>query len=502
MKVSGLGHFSLGTPVPNKEHAVCVSLPNFDDVIGYEEKIPETLEKLKSGYPRFVRHRRIQELANFWGRTHSMNGRDLFFFPNHDNWDFAQKTLGITDAKIERQNDYLIAAINSGTNESNRLHKFFQHAGCGLSSRQAERILEALGQVDQCESIIPNPNAEKEIKVVISKAHGPEIDEEDVLLASSGANAFTSVFRSALEISREKRKSIWIRIGWLYLDTIEVMDLLTESGEQIIDLHTPEDFEKIEEVFATHGSKIAGVVTEFPTNPLLHSCDLEKVRDLCTTHDSILIADPTMASPKNAKVSAHADVVINSLTKYANWEGDVMMGSAVFPKKSAVGLKIKELALQYRTKPFQQDMERTAEQIPFYDNFIERTNESQQEIVEFLLSHPKIKKVYWAYQNTTGKNYRKIAGDGKPGCVVSFEIKGDFRKFYDNLELLKSPSFGTEFSLCCPYIYLAHYDLITSETGRDKLAKAGLSPNLLRLSIGLEEPDLIKEKIALALKVC
>ena len=209
-----------------------------------------------------------------------------------------------------------------------------------------------------------------------------------------------------------------------------------------------------------------------------------------------------MASPKNAKVSAHADVVINSLTKYANWEGDVMMGSAVFPKKSAVGLKIKELALQYRTKPFQQDMERTAEQIPFYDNFIERTNESQQEIVEFLLSHPKIKKVYWAYQNSTGTNYRKIAGDGKPGCVVSFEIKGDFRKFYDNLELLKSPSFGTEFSLCCPYIYLAHYDLITSETGRDKLEKAGLSPNLLRLSVGLEEPDLIKEKIALALKVC
>ena len=51
--------------------------------------------------------------------------------------------------------------------------------------------------------------------------------------------------------------------------------------------------------------------------------------------------------------------------------------------------------------------------------------------------------------------------------------QGDFRKFYDNLELLKSPSFGTEFSLCCPYIYLAHYDLITSETGRDKLEKLG-----------------------------
>ena len=321
-------------------------------------------------------------------------------------------------------------------------------------------------------------------------------------MASSGANAFTSVFRSALEVSRNKKKEIWIRIGWLYLDTIEIMNLLTKTHERIIDLHTPQDFDKIEEIFSTYGNKIAGVVTEFPSNPLLHSCDLEKVRHLCSQHDSILIADPTMASPKNAKVSALSDVVINSLTKYANWEGDVMMGSAVFPKKSALGLEIKELASQYRTKPFQRDMERTAEQIPFYNNFIEKTNASQLEMVEFLLSHPKIKKVYWAYQEATGKNYRKIAGDGKPGCVVSFEIKGDFRGFYDNLNLLKSPSFGTEFSLCCPYIYLAHYDLISSDTGLKKLESAGLSPELLRLSVGLEEPSSIKEKIALALKAC
>ena len=123
-------------------------------------------------------------------------------------------------------------------------------------------------------------------------------------------------------------------------------------------------------------------------------------------------------------------------------------------------------------------------------------------MVEFLLSHPKIKSVHWAYQESTGKNYQKIAGDNKPGCVLSFEIKGDFRNFYDNLELLKSPSFGTEFSLCCPYVYLAHYDLIKSNAGKEKLRKAGLSPELLRLSVGLENPSLIKEKIALALKSC
>ena len=95
------------------------------------------------------------------------------------------------------------------------------------------------------ESINPNEQAEQEIKKIISKAHGPQIDADDVLIASSGANAFTSVFRSALELSRNKNKGIWIRIGWLYLDTIEIMDLLREKQEKIIDLHTPEEFETI-----------------------------------------------------------------------------------------------------------------------------------------------------------------------------------------------------------------------------------------------------------------
>ena len=38
MKVSGLGHFALGQSVPSKRHAVCVSLPTVEDLIGYEEK--------------------------------------------------------------------------------------------------------------------------------------------------------------------------------------------------------------------------------------------------------------------------------------------------------------------------------------------------------------------------------------------------------------------------------------------------------------------------------
>ena len=70
MKVSGLGHFPLGAPVPDKEHAVCVSLPTFDDVIGYEEKESKTLRNLNSGNPRFVKQRRIKEYLIFGLNPH------------------------------------------------------------------------------------------------------------------------------------------------------------------------------------------------------------------------------------------------------------------------------------------------------------------------------------------------------------------------------------------------------------------------------------------------
>ena len=47
-----------------------------------KKKRPETLQRLHSGYPRFVRHRKVGELEDFWNQTHSLHNQDLFFFPN------------------------------------------------------------------------------------------------------------------------------------------------------------------------------------------------------------------------------------------------------------------------------------------------------------------------------------------------------------------------------------------------------------------------------------
>ncbi len=57
------------------------------------------------------------------------------------------------------------------------------------------------------------------------------------------------------------------------------------------------------------------------------------------------------------------------------------------------------------------------------------------------------------------------------------------------MRLPKGPSFGQQTTLLSPYIYLAHYDLVTSEAGRAELAAHGLSPDLLRLSVGIEPAE-------------
>ena len=78
-------------------------------------------------------------------------------------------------------------------------------------------------------------------------------------------------------------------------------------------------------------------IPDKPTVTMLRS---EEVRSLCDSLDGMLIVDPTMSSPKNSKVAELADALVNSLTKYASWEGDVMIGSLVF-------LNIQELEMKF-----------------------------------------------------------------------------------------------------------------------------------------------------------
>ena len=488
MRTSGLGKFALGQAMPNRDHAVCVSLPTVQDLIGYEEKKPETVSAINSGYPRFVQHRLIKQVIKLQEESLQTTGMQSFLFSDSNHCKEALKRYSIKQPLIQEYENYTCLQVPESSEEALQINSFLQHTGGTISSRHAEDILFKNGYKLGRESLAEHDNPLQFAKEIIAQVHGNDVSSNGVLFASSGANAFFSLFSAAYDRFLPKGKNLWIRLGWLYLDTIETMKLIAKE-EDILTLHDPTDRSGLQELFSKYGNKIAGVVTEFPTNPLLQSCDLEYVRELCDRVNAMLIIDPTMASPKNSKVAELGDVIVNSLTKYASWEGDLMIGSLVFPDKSKIGRSLFESIEKNICPPFHRDLLRLCEQLPYYSSFVEKTNRSLLQVADFLQRSDAIKKVYWAYQPGSAMHFRQRAGEDKPGCVISFELKGNFESFYNSLSMLKSPSFGTEFSICCPYVYLAHYRMIKTEKGRYALKKAGISPQLCRLSVGLEETD-------------
>ncbi|MGE5499823.1 MAG: hypothetical protein ACM3Q2_17255, partial [Syntrophothermus sp.] len=93
--------------------------------------------------------------------------------------------------------------------------------------------------------------------------------------------------------------------------------------------------------------------------------------------------------------------------------------------------------------------------------------------------------IHWALDSPADENYRKImkAENSVPG-LISVIFDKDLRHYYDLLPVCKGPSFGTEFTLAMPYIYMAHYDMLKRKDGRTGLKKLGLDPELLRISVG------------------
>jgi len=124
-------------------------------------------------------------------------------------------------------------------------------------------------------------------------------------------------------------------------------------------------------------------------------------------------------------------------------------------------------------------------------------------VAEFLAARPEVKRLHWALAPASRENFLRVARDpGAVGSMITFELApGMFARVYDRARLPKGPSFGLRNTLFCPFIYLGHYDLVTSAAGREQLARHSLNPELMRLSVGLEPVDEIIGALAEALDV-
>ena len=81
---------------------------------------------------------------------------------------------------------------------------------------------------------------------------------------------------------------------------------------------------------SSSGPPVLSLFTEFPSNPLLRSADLPRLRALADKHDFLIVVDETLGNFVNVEVLPYADVVVSSLSKIFSGDANVMGGRCVF----------------------------------------------------------------------------------------------------------------------------------------------------------------------------
>ncbi|EXJ73282.1 cystathionine gamma-synthase [Cladophialophora psammophila CBS 110553] len=324
------------------------------------------------------------------------------------------------------------------------------------------------------------------------------LSQDDVYLYPCGMSSIFNTHRILLANAEAKgqplRKSICF--GFPYIDTLKILEKWG-PGCLFYGLGSSACLDDLERRLGA-GERYLALFTEFPSNPLLNSPDLQRIRTLADTYDFAVVVDETVGNFTNIDVLSRADVVVSSLTKLFSGDSNVMGGSVVLNPQSKWYAELKQtMAREYEDNYWAEDavfMERNSRD---FISRSERMNTNAEAITTILQNCPFVKQVYYPKCSPSRANYEacRTPNGGYGGLLsVTFRYPQQAVAFFDALEVQKGPSLGTNFTLACPYTILAHY------TELDWTAQWGVEADLVRLSVGLEEPAELTGKIERALK--
>lgn len=151
------------------------------------------------------------------------------------------------------------------------------------------------------------------------------LSEDDVYLFASGMGAIYHAHRVARAILPDERKSVCF--GFPYTDTLKILQKWG-SGCYFYGLGEDKDLDDFEAKLAG-GERVLSLFCELPSNPLLKSPDLARIRRLADQYDFLVVVDETIGNFVNVDTLTNADIVVSSLTKIFSGDCNVMGGSMV-----------------------------------------------------------------------------------------------------------------------------------------------------------------------------
>ena len=253
------------------------------------------------------------------------------------------------------------------------------------------------------------------------------------------------------------------------------------------------DFEQaIDDIIARKGHAPKVIYLETPSNPLCNLVDIEAVATLSRKHAAISIIDNTFASPINQ--TPHrlgVDIVLHSATKYLGGHSDITAGIAV--GKSEHIEQVLAKARHFGPSCEAQTAALLERSIKTLALRVRHQTANAQALAEWLETRQEIQAVYYPGLSSHPQHQlakRQMHGFG---AMLSFELKEgiDPVAFQQNLKLVASAMSlgGVDTTVCSPF--LTSHRTISAE----RRAAEGISDQLIRLSMGIEDVHDIMEDI-------
>ena len=474
----------LGRAIPESPNATSVCLPLWDHVVGYERGDPGVVDKLTCGYPRFVFHQAVRDLfAHHQGEpdtgilvvpSTSVAERLIAYINRHTG-------LAAHSAAVNG-----LVAVRFPAEAAAAAKDFWQHCGEIVSSRRARAALS-----NSPDNPSAGLQAEDELQQRLAQIYGVPADW--VFLFTNGMAAMAAAKRIVDAVGQSRPT---VQLGFPYVDVLKVQQQFG-GGARFLPGVGDDTIDQLEALVATQA--ISGCVVETPGNPLLTCPDLARLSAILRPINAALVVDDTVGSPANIDVLPMADVIVGSLTKYVAGTGDVMGGSLVINPGSPLAKALRAtLRGEHESLLWWEDAVVLAEHSRDYVQRIRQINANADCVAAWLNQHPAVRSV-WHPSLATDGHYAAIrrphGGNGGLLSFIPHEPETWSPVIYDHLRVSKGPSLGMNYTLACPYTLLAHFHEL------DWAESHGVSRWLIRVSVGLEDPNDLIDRFAAALDV-
>jgi cystathionine gamma-synthase len=237
------------------------------------------------------------------------------------------------------------------------------------------------------------------------------------------------------------------------------------------------------------------ILAEAPTNPYLRIIDLRKLADLARPRRILTAVDSTFATPVNLRpLEWGLDLVFHSVTKYLAGHNDVICGAVVGSRQ--IVDRIKELRDVMGGVAGPQEVYLALRGLKTLDLRLRRQNENGEQVAQFLERHPAVNRVY--YPGLTSHPDHALARRLMSGFggVVSFEIKGDWKKTARFMDRLRLPYLGPTLG---GVEGIAQQQALFISLDPEERRASGISDNLVRYALGIEDARDILADLAQAL---